>query len=169
MTRNLIILIAGIVFAVSTAYAAPFKEGEQYVPIMPQPAVGSGDEVEVVEFFWYGCVHCNDFEPTVTKWAAGLPDNIRFSQVPVMFGGPADLHAQLYYALEGLGELERMHAKLFHVMHVDKRKLRTRDEVDEFLAANGVEPGSLGTAGALAAEDLGRRATGMATRVACWN
>lgn len=132
-------LIAGLMLVAGSAFAKTFEEGLQYVPIQPQPAVGSGDEVEVVEFFWYGCPHCSDFEPTVTKWAASLPPTVKFSQVPVMFGGAADLHAQTYYALEGMGELERMHGKFFHVMHVDKRKLRTRAEVDEFLEANGVD------------------------------
>ncbi len=132
-------LFAGLFLVAGVAVAKPFEEGIQYIAIQPQPAVGTGDKVEVIEFFWYGCPHCNDFEPTVTKWAAGLPDNVTFVQVPVMFGGAADLHAQVYYALEGMGELERVHSKLFHVINVEKRKLRTRAAVDEFLEANGVD------------------------------
>ncbi len=132
-------LLIGCLWIAGGAVAKPFEEGVQYVPIEPQPPLGQGDAVEVVEFFWYGCPHCRDFEPAVTKWSAGLPDNVKFSQVPVMFGGPADLHAQVYYALEGMGELERMHEKLFHAMHVEKNKLKTRDEVDAFLEKNGVD------------------------------
>lgn len=139
MRKSIATLFAGLLLVAGTTVAKPFEEGKQYLAIQPQPAVGSGDEVEVIEFFWYGCPHCRDFEPTVTKWAAGLPDNVSFSQIPVMFGGPADLHAQVYYALEGMGELERLHSKLFHVMHVEKRKLRTRAEVDAFLEENGVD------------------------------
>lgn len=41
--------------------------------------------------------------------------------------------------------------------------------ITAFLAANGVEPRADQPNGALAAEDISRRATGMATRVACWN
>lgn len=137
--KSIVALAAGILMIAGTALAKPFEEGVQYVPIKPQPAVGSGDQVEVVEFFWYGCPHCRDFEPAVMKWSAALPENVKFNQVPVMFGGPADLHAQVYYALQGIGELERMHHKLFDVMHVQKRKLRTRDAVDAFLQENGVD------------------------------
>jgi thiol:disulfide interchange protein DsbA len=139
-------LLAGFLFATGGALGKAFDEGVQYVPIQPQPPVASGDQVEVVEFFWYGCPHCRDFEPTVNQWSSGLPPNVTFTQVPVMFGGPADLHAQVYYALQGMGELERLHQKLFHVMHVEKRKLRTRDEVDAYLQENGVDMAKFGEA-----------------------
>jgi thiol:disulfide interchange protein DsbA len=73
------------------------------------------------------------------SWAAELPDNVTLVQMPVMFGGPADLHAQMFYALEGMGELERLHGKIFEAMHVDKRDLKTRAAVDACLAENGVD------------------------------
>ena len=124
---------------VGGAVAKAFEEGLQYVPISPKPPVGSGDEVEVVEFFWYGCPHCRDFEPTLMKWSEGAADNVSLIQMPVLFGGPADLHAQVFYALEAIGELERMHKKIFDAMHVDKKKLRDRTEMEAFLADNGVD------------------------------
>lgn len=139
MKNAVAILLAGAVLLAGGAIAKSFQQGVQYVPVQPQPAVASGDQVEVVEFFWYGCPHCRDFEPVVNRWASALPDNVTFTQVPVMFGGAADMHAQVYYALEGMGELARLHEKLFHAMHVEKRKLRSREEVDAFLAENGVD------------------------------
>ncbi len=133
-------LLSGLVMlATVPSIAKSFEEGLQYVPIQPQPAVGTGNEVEVVEFFWYGCPHCRDFEPTVSQWAQSLPANVKFSQVPVMFGGAADLHAQMYYALESMGELQRLHEKLFHAMHVQKLKLRSLAEIEAFLQENGVD------------------------------
>jgi thiol:disulfide interchange protein DsbA len=63
---------------------------------------------------------------------------VKFVQIPAMFGGAADLHAQVYYALEGMGELQRLHNKLFDTIN-SGRKLRTRDEVDAFLQENGVD------------------------------
>lgn len=139
MKKVVAALFAGALLLAGTAQAKDFQEGVQYVPIQPQPPLAAGDEVEVIEFFWYGCPHCKDFEPVVTKWAATLPENVTFTQIPVMFGGPADLHAQVYYALQGMGELDRLHGKLFHAMHVERNKLRSRDEVDALLEANGVD------------------------------
>lgn len=139
MKKVVVALLTGLLLAGGTALAKAYEEGVQYVPIQPRPPVATGDEVEVLEFFWYGCPHCRDFEPTVNKWVSGLPANVKFSQVPAMFGGAADMHAQVYYALEGMGELERVHGKLFEAMHVKGLKLRTRDEVDAFLQENGVD------------------------------
>lgn len=138
--KTVVAALSALFLLVSTgALATSFEEGRQYVPIKPQPPLTAGDEIEVMEFFWYGCPHCRDFEPTITKWAAGLPDGVDFTQVPVMFGGAADLHAQAYYALDAIGELERLHDKLFHVIHVDGRKLQSRAELDDFLQENGVD------------------------------
>ena len=144
--KTLSAIVISTMLLVGSALAKPFQEGVQYVPIKPQPAMGSGDQVEVVEFFWYGCPHCRDFEPAVMAWASKKPPNVTFTQMPVMFGGAADMHAQVYYALEGMGELERLHHKLFDVMHVEKRKLRSREEVDEFLRQNGVDMEKFGQA-----------------------
>lgn len=145
ISRILTVLVAGFLFA-GAAGAKSFQEGVQYVPIQPQPPAAGGDQVEVIEFFWYGCSHCKAFEPSVKRWLGNKPDDVDFLQIPVLFGGAADLHAQMFYALEAIGELERMHDKLFHVMHVEDRKLRSRAEVDAFLAENGVDMAAFGEA-----------------------
>jgi len=138
--KNVFVAAFGSLMLLSaTVVGQGFKEGVQYVPIQPQPPMGTGDRVEVVEFFWYGCPHCRDFEPAIMKWKASAPDNVDFKQVPIMFGSASDLHAQVYYALEGMGELERVHGPFFDAMHVQKRKLKTRDEIDAFLAEHGVD------------------------------
>jgi thiol:disulfide interchange protein DsbA len=143
--RILSVLLAALVLA-GTAGAKSFQEGVQYVPVQPQPPIGSGEQVEVVEFFWYGCPHCKEFEPSVKRWQAKLSDDVNFVQMPVLFGGAVDLHAQMFYALEAIGELDRLHEKLFHAMHVEKRKLRSRAEVEAFLAENGVDMAAFGEA-----------------------
>ena len=33
----------------------------------PQPT-RTGDKIEVLEIFWYGCPHCYQFEPTIERW-----------------------------------------------------------------------------------------------------
>ncbi len=133
------LIAAFLLLAAGSVAAKPFQEGVQYVPIQPQPAMGAGDQVEVIEFFWYGCPHCRDFYPVVSKWAKQLPDNVTFVEMPVMFGGSADLHAQVFFALQGIGELERLHTKLFDALHVAKRDLKNRAAVDAFLEENAVD------------------------------
>ena len=144
--KTLSAIIISVMFFAGSALAKPFQEGVQYVPIQPQPAMGQGEQVEVIEFFWYGCPHCRDFEPAILAWADRQPDNVTFVQMPVLFGGAADMHAQVYYALEGMGELKRLHGKLFDAMHVENRKLRSREELDGFLSENGVDMAKFGEA-----------------------
>ena len=144
MKKVTAVLFFSFLLLCGSAIARAYEEGVQYLPIQPQPAMGTGDQVEVVEFFWYGCPHCRDFEPTVNRWSAALPENVDFVQIPVIFGQPgrphpADLHAQVYYALEGMGEVERMHQKLFEGIDASKTKLGTRAEIDAFLEENGVD------------------------------
>lgn len=139
MNKVSLLVVAVLLLLAGSVAAKSFQEGVQYVPIQPQPAMGSGDQVEVIEFFWYGCPHCRDFYPIASKWAEGLPDNVKFVEMPVMFGGAADLHAQVFFALQGIGELERLHQALFDALDADKKALETRAKVDAFLAENGVD------------------------------
>ena len=39
-----------------------------YVEITPSQPTQTGDNIEVLEIFWYGCRHCYDFEPFINKW-----------------------------------------------------------------------------------------------------
>jgi len=137
MNRIIAGLFAAVLVLPQLAWA--FDEGNEYVTISPAPAVGSGDEVEVLEFFWYGCPHCYHLEPYMKDWLAGNPAGVNFRRVPVMFGGPANLHAKAFFALEILGESERLHDKLFHAIHEEKLDLKTEDKLEAFLAEQGVD------------------------------
>ena len=61
-------------------------EGTHYVRL-PQaaPVSAPAGKVEVVEFFWYGCNHCYNFEPSLGAWADKLPADVVFRRVPVAF------------------------------------------------------------------------------------
>lgn len=117
-----------------------WQPGVHYHRIVPEPASRTANEpVEVIEFFWYGCSHCYQFEPFVKQWLENKPEDVQFRQVPVMFGGPANLHAQAYYALAVTGDLERVHGRLFSAMHDESKKLRKRVELESWLKAQGVD------------------------------
>jgi thiol:disulfide interchange protein DsbA len=124
----------------SLADELDWQAGLHFHPISPAPPPASAEvPVEVVEFFWYGCPHCYQFEPYIEKWAAAKPEGVGFEQVPVLFGGAADLHAQAFYALEVMGERERLHEPLFRAMHREGRKLRSQAELEAWLADQAVD------------------------------
>ena len=82
-------------------------------------------KIEVVEFFWYSCPHCNAFEPTLNQWVKKLPKDIAFRRVPIAFNDTFVPQQRLYYTLEAMGLLDKLHAKVFAAIHVDKLKLKS--------------------------------------------
>lgn len=132
-------LLAALVILAAPAWAEEFQLGQHYGEIYPVPAPRSGDEVQVEEFFMYLCPHCYHFEPALEKWLEEKPDNIIFSQVPAMFGALPNLHAKMFYALEAIGEKERLHAKIFAEIHDKGNRLPDRDAIDAFLEKEGVD------------------------------
>ncbi len=135
--RSLILLLAITLSAAVQAYQP--KEGVDYYDIKPTPPVGQGDEVKVTEFFMYTCPHCNHLEPKLKEWVDRLPPNVEFEHIPAMFGGSANLHGRTFFALQAIGEADRLHEKFFHAIHDQKRRLRTRGDIENFLAQNGVD------------------------------
>lgn len=136
---GLLLLLVMLVPGLPSAAEGRFEEGLQYTLISPQPPARQGDEVEVIEFFWYGCPHCNSLEPHMKSWLAKKPDHVRFERIPAPFRGKAELHAKTFYALQIMGELERLHDALFHALSEQKLKLDTQPQMEAFLAEKGVD------------------------------
>lgn len=149
-----------------------FKEGQHFHRLVPtQPTVGGADKVEVAEVFWYGCAHCNDFEPFINGWAAKKPANTRFVRIPAMWNPLVKLHAQLFYTEEVLAKTGKLadpkvfHAAVFNEYHQRGNRLTSEDAIGELFARFGVSQedfrntwGSFEVAQKLrVAEDLGRR------------
>jgi thiol:disulfide interchange protein DsbA len=52
--------------AAATVAPTPWQEGVNYTRLVPaQPTSVPAGQVEVLEFFWYGCPHCNAIDPQV--------------------------------------------------------------------------------------------------------
>lgn len=116
-------------------------EGTHYVRLgQPLPVTAPAGKVEVVEFFWYGCPHCNAFEPMLEAWVKKLPEFVAFRRVPVQFREePFGTHQRIYFALETLGQLEAMHRKVFAAIHNDRLKLDKPAEIQAFMSKNGLD------------------------------
>lgn len=114
-------------------------EGRHY-NALTQPLPTAAGKIEVVEFFWYGCPHCNHFEPYLAAWAAKLPADVVFRRVPVAFREtPFGIHQRLFYALEAMGLLPALHAKVFHAIHEEGLKLDKPELIGDFIAKQGVD------------------------------
>ncbi|HJV95672.1 MAG TPA: thiol:disulfide interchange protein DsbA/DsbL [Albitalea sp.] len=115
-------------------------EGTHYVRLsQPLPPAATG-KIEVIEFFWYGCPHCNAFEPTLDAWQKKLPPDVAFHRVPVAFREePYTTHQKIYYALEAMGKVDAMHRKVFYAIHNDRQHLDKPAEIAALMAKNGID------------------------------
>ncbi|HQR10032.1 MAG TPA: thiol:disulfide interchange protein DsbA/DsbL [Casimicrobiaceae bacterium] len=113
-------LIVTLLFAAaaSTAWAqASAVEGTNYLRMNPGQPVETGKKIEVIEFFSYGCPHCADLEPYLQSWVKGLPPDVAFRRVPVMFQPRWVELAKVYYTLDALGEEARLSPEVFIAVH----------------------------------------------------
>jgi thiol:disulfide interchange protein DsbA len=115
-------------------------EGKHFVRLgQPVPATVAG-KIEVVEFFWYGCPHCNNFEPMLDAWAKRLAPDVAFRRAPVAFREePFVAHQRIFYALEAMSLVEAMHRKVFYAIHNDRARLDKPADIQAFMAKNGVD------------------------------
>jgi protein dithiol oxidoreductase (disulfide-forming) len=114
--------------------------GTEFDVIEPRaPVEAPAGKVEVVEFFWYSCTHCNAFEPTLEAWVKKLPKDVVFKRVPIAFQASYVPQQRLFYALEAMGLVERLHTKVFAAIHVEKANLATGEAISEWVGRQGVD------------------------------
>jgi protein dithiol oxidoreductase (disulfide-forming) len=144
MLRRELIQTASAFSAVSLAglaqaQGAGFQEGSDFVALEKRvPTEAQAGRVEVIEFFWYSCPHCNAFEPRLEQWIAGLPKDVVLRRVPVAFRDEFVPQQRLFYTLEALNKVKELHGKVFQAIHVEKRKLDTQASIGEWIAKQGV-------------------------------
>ena len=83
------------------------------------PVEAPAGKIEVVEFFWYSCPHCNIFEPALANWVKALPKDMAFKRSHVAFNDGFVPQQRLFLALEAMGMLEKLHVKVFNAIHSD--------------------------------------------------
>lgn len=116
------------------------QAGTDYQVLDPRAAVEApAGKVEVVEFFWYSCPHCNAFEPTLSAWVQKIPKDVVFRRVPVAFRDDFVPQQRLYYALEAMGLVDKLHAKVFAAIHGEKINLTTGEAITEWMGRQGVD------------------------------
>lgn len=121
------------------AQAAKPQAGREYVQLDKRAPVDAPQgQIEVVEFFWYNCPHCNAFEPTFQAWIKGVPKDVAVHRVPIAFRSDFVPQQKLFYAIEALGKVDALHSKVFHAIHVERIKLSTDDEIADWVAKQGV-------------------------------
>ena len=132
-----------LIFAGTTLAAANFQQGVNYVPVSPaQPTTAAPGQIEVIEFFWYGCPHCFAFEPYVDAWLKHKPANVVFKLIPAAWSGGDHMaiDARAYFTAQALGLESKIHDPLFNAIHVQNQFALTssQDALQQFFTKYGV-------------------------------
>ncbi|HCE10129.1 MAG TPA: disulfide bond formation protein DsbA [Oxalobacteraceae bacterium] len=135
------VLAFGLSLFAMMAGASPASpvNGVDYQTLDRPQQTDSGKKVEVMEFFWYACPHCNALDPALTEWVKKQGDAIVFKRLPVLFRDSMVPQQKLYYALEAMGKTEQLHKQIFHAIHVDHLSLATDAAITDFVVKHGVD------------------------------
>ncbi len=137
--RRLITFLALISLSgIAVAQAQKYEEGLDYrVLPVAQPVEAKG-KVEVIEFFWYGCPHCYDFDPDLMAWVKRQPKDVVFRRVPVAFRDDFLPHSQLFYTLQVMGK-SNLDIKVMDTIHHSNNHLLTESEIADWAVAQGLD------------------------------
>ena len=129
-------LLAAVASTVAASASAATTEGSwqdgvNYTRIVPaQPTAVPAGQVEVLEFFWYACPHCNAIDPLVESWKKTKPAYVVFSRVHVEWNEGHRALARLYYTLESMGKLDQLHGEVLKEVHVNGNPLVAADPLE---------------------------------------
>ncbi|MDP4651288.1 MAG: thiol:disulfide interchange protein DsbA/DsbL [Haliea sp.] len=133
-----LLLLAPLAALAQDTETTSWEEGTHYDLIVPALRTANPEQVEVVEFFWYGCGHCYTFDPLISRWKETLADDVDFKGSPAVWNQPMELHASMYYTADVLGVLDSLHTVMFQAMNVDGKRLGSEDEIRKLFTSNGV-------------------------------
>lgn len=118
---------------------AEIAEGKDYT-VLPRPyPTEGGKNIEVIEFFWYGCPHCYELHPRIKSWLNRKPADVSFRYVPAVFRPTWAPGAKTFYTLEALGEKDRLHDKVYDAIHRDKIDLSKEEVLFDWVAKQGID------------------------------
>jgi thiol:disulfide interchange protein DsbA len=132
-------IVALAFLALSTSLQASIIAGHDYVVLDTPQRQESSRKVEVVEFFSWGCPHCYEFYPMLSRWVGTLPKDASFKRVPVGLGHPEwEALAKAYYALQSTGDVDRLDSQIFEDIHKNHVWLYDEQSITAWAGKHGV-------------------------------
>jgi thiol:disulfide interchange protein DsbA len=116
------------------------EDGNEYRLLEKRvPVEAPSDKIEVVDFFWYSCPHCNAFEPKLVSWIKRQPADVVVRRVPVAFRDDFVPQQRLFFTLEAMGKVEELHGKVFEAIHVQRLPTNREDLILAFAERHGLD------------------------------
>jgi thiol:disulfide interchange protein DsbA len=135
-----VLTAAGLALSfVAAAQSSQITLGKDYVEVRPPQPTDSGGKIEVLEFFWYGCPHCNNLQPSLEAWAKRKPADVDFKHVPAVFQESWVPLTRAYYTIEAMGLLDKLHQEMFATLHKQRANLKDANAIFDWAASKGVD------------------------------
>ncbi|MDR1062349.1 MAG: thiol:disulfide interchange protein DsbA/DsbL [Azoarcus sp.] len=140
--RDVLRQLGALALCAGAAGFALAQERNRFITLSPPVQTGVEGKIEVVEFFYYGCPHCRDFDPLLQEWLKNLPADVVFTRVPVSWGdrdARRQGEARLYYALQSVKRVGDLHEKVFAAIQDARMNPVNEDEVREWAGDQGLD------------------------------
>ena len=135
--KRLLIVVA--MLCATQAYA--LQPGKEYKLLNPPQPTQSGNKIEVLEFFFYGCIHCYHLHPKLEAWVNHkMPKDVEITYVPVVFRESWEPMANTFYALDLMGKRnQKIDDALYNAWNRDNIDLSDEAKIGAFLSRYGVD------------------------------
>jgi len=128
---------AAVLIAASAQAQTALRSGD-FVRLDPPRPVATGAAIEVIEFFYYGCPICYELQPHMSRWLVQAPNYIVLRRIPAKASENWESFAKLYFSLEALGEIQRLHWPVYDNFHFDGLRLNDEKVMLEWVTRNGI-------------------------------
>jgi thiol:disulfide interchange protein DsbA len=135
---RLTICMLALAAAALPAAAQQLKRDVDY-RVIPQQPLEDPTRVEVIDFFFYACPYCNELQPYLERWQKRKSADVLYRHVPVVRHDTWVPLAKTYYTLEAMGEVERLHAAVYHSYHVDELAMSQDKVIAEWAEKHGLD------------------------------
>ena len=113
--------------------------GKDYTALNPPQPTETPGKIEVIEFFSYACPHCASLEGPLEAWLKKKPADVEFKRVPTIFHESWAPFAQLYYTLETMGLVDKLHGEVFKAVHQQNVRLQDPKIMADWIGSKGVD------------------------------
>jgi len=122
----------------ASALAQTALRAGDFVRLDPPQPVATGSAIEVIEFFYYGCPICYELQPQMSRWLVQAPNYIALRRIPAKASETWEIFAKLYFSLEALGEIQRLHWPVYDNFHFDGVRLNDEKVMLDWVTRNGI-------------------------------
>ncbi len=122
----------------ASALAQTALRAGDFVRLDPPQPVATGSAIEGIEFFYYGCPICYELQPQMSRWLVQAPNYIALRRIPAKASETWEIFAKLYFSLEALGEIQRLHWPVYDNFHFDGVRLNDEKVMLDWVTRNGI-------------------------------